>query len=293
MITLELVKFGLSVGVLPEQKARFFVKISGVAGKKGADSVKVGFIGAGNMGSALMASMKMHATLYAYDISEAACEKANQNFGAIIVKSVDELVRMSEIVFIAIKPQFLEEIYVELKAAWSKEKVLASIVAGKTISHWQEVLGENSQIARIMPNTPAMVQEGMNTVCFSATLKSPEVILQLLSYTGRVMQLKENVMDAAMGVAGCGPAFVYMFIEALADAGVAGGLFRKQAYELAAQTVLGAAKMVLETQEHPAALKDAVCSPAGTTIRGVLALEKNGFRSAVEEAVLATQRKLQ
>ena len=201
--------------------------------------------------------------------------------------------KSSDIIFVAIKPQFLEEIYKELTAAWANEKILASIVAGKSLAHWQEILGEKSQIARIMPNTPAMVQEGMNTVCFSATLKDKDQIIKLLSYTGRVMQLRENVMDAAMGVAGCGPAFVYMFIEALADAGVAGGLFRQQAYELAAQTVLGAAKMVLMTEQHPAALKDAVCSPAGTTIRGVLALEKNGFRNAVEEAVLATQRKLQ
>ena len=245
--------------------------------------MKVGFIGAGNMGSALMASMKEHVRLYAFDISETACEKARQEYGACIVNSVFELVQTSDIIFVAIKPQFLDEIYEELQAAWSEEKVLASIVAGKSLAHWQRILGENVQVVRIMPNT----------LCFSAALKDSEAIKKLLSYTGRVMQLRENVMDIAMGVAGCGPAFVYMFIEALADAGVAGGLFRNQAYELAAQTVLGAAKMVLTSGEHPAALKDAVCSPAGTTIRGVLALEKYGFRNAVEEAVLATQRKLQ
>ncbi len=255
--------------------------------------MKVGFIGAGNMGSALMASMKDHVALVAYDIAEAACQNAQQKYRAEITQSVLETVQKSDIVFVAIKPQFLEEILEDLKAGWTEEKVLASIVAGKSLADWQAVLGEKAQIARIMPNTPAMVREGMNTLCFSASLKDPEKIKELLSYTGRVMELRETVMDAAMGVAGCGPAFVYMFIEALADAGVAGGLFRKQAYELAAQTVLGAAKMVLETGEHPAALKDAVCSPAGTTIRGVMALEKYGFRNSVEEAVLATQRKLQ
>lgn len=255
--------------------------------------MKVGFIGAGNMGSALMASMKDHVELYVYDVSQKACENAYHQYGAETVSGVCEVVRKSDVIFVAIKPQFLEEIYQELQAEWTEEKVLASIVAGKSVSHWQEILGENAQIVRIMPNTPALVQEGMNTVCFSASLKENEKIMQLLSYTGRVMVLRESVMDAAMGVAGCGPAFVYMFIEALADAGVAGGLFRSQAYELAAQTVLGAAKMVLTTGEHPAALKDAVCSPGGTTIRGVLALEKNGFRNAVEEAVLATQRQLQ
>ncbi len=254
--------------------------------------MKVGFIGAGNMGAAMMASMKSQAELYVYDIAAAACEKAKLEFGAQITKDIQEVVASSDIVFVAIKPQFLDEILKQIKEAWSQEKILASIVAGKTVAFWQEILGEEAQIARIMPNTPAMVKEGMNTVCFSASLQDPEIIFELLSSTGRVMQLRENVMDAAMGVAGCGPAFVYMFIEALADAGVAGGLFRDQAYELAAQTVLGAAKMVLETGKHPAELKDAVCSPAGTTIRGVMALEKHGFRSSVEEAVLATQRKL-
>ena len=106
------------------------------------------------------------------------------------------------------------------------------------------------------------------------------------------MEIRENIMDAATGVAGCGPAFVYMFIEAMADAGVAGGLFRQQAYELAAQTVLGAAKMVLETGQHPAALKDAVCSPGGVTIQGVMALEKNGFRGSVQQAVCAAMNQV-
>lgn len=243
------------------------------------------------MGSALMAGMLGHAQLIVYDIAEAACRKAKETYHAQIVGSIGELVSCSEVVFAAVKPQFLGEILDELKDAWNDEKILASIVAGKSIADWQKVLGEKAQIARIMPNTPAMVQEGMSTVCFSASLKDRQLILELLSHTGRVMEIRESVMDAAMGVAGCGPAFVYMMIEALADAGVAGGLFRQQAYELAAQTVLGAAKMVLETGEHPAALKDAVCSPAGTTIRGVMALEKYGFRNSVEEAVMAAMRK--
>ena len=243
------------------------------------------------MGSALMASMKNLAELYAYDIASDACCKAEKEFGAQITSDIPEVVQKSDILFVAVKSQFLGEILEDIQKNWEPNKILASIVAGKTIADWQAVLGQDAKIARIMPNTPAMVQEGMNTVCFSETLEAREGLLQLLRATGKVMELRENVMDAAMGVAGCGPAFVYMFIEALADAGVAGGLFRNQAYELAAQTVLGAAKMVLETGIHPAQLKDAVCSPAGTTIRGVLALEKHGFRNSVEEAVLATQRK--
>ena len=122
---------------------------------------KVGFIGAGNMGSAMMASMKSQAELYVYDIAAAACEKAKLEFGAQITKDIQEVVAISDIVFVAIKPQFLDEILKQIKEAWSQEKILASIVAGKTLAFWQEILGEEAQIARIMPNTPAMLGLGM------------------------------------------------------------------------------------------------------------------------------------
>ena len=253
--------------------------------------MKVGFIGAGNMGSAMMASMKSQAELYVYDIAAAACEKAKLEFGAQITKDIQEVVAISDIVFVAIKPQFLDEILKQIKEAWSQEKILASIVAGKTLAFWQEILGEEAQIARIMPNTPAMVKEGMNTVCFSASLQDPEIIFDLLSSTGRVMQLRENVMDAAMGVAGCGPAFVYMFIEALADGCVKNGLPRQMAYKMVSQAVLGSAKMVLETGMHPGELKDMVCSPGGTTIEGLAALEECGFRGALIKACDANFQK--
>ncbi|MCI8633134.1 MAG: pyrroline-5-carboxylate reductase [Lachnospiraceae bacterium] len=256
--------------------------------------ITIGFIGAGNMGTALMRSMagkkcmEQPIQLICYDIVPQACEKAYRKFGAEAKSSISALVKEADMIWVAVKPQFLEEILPELKENWTKQKVLASIVAGKSTVFWEGVLGEQAQIARIMPNTPAFVGEAMNTVCFSQAMKSAAQVVALLQHTGRVMEIRENLMDAAMGVAGCGPAFVYMFIEALADAGVAEGLFRPQAYELAAQTVLGAAKMVLETGEHPGALKDAVCSPGGTTIQGVMALEKGAFRGTVQQAVAAT-----
>lgn len=261
--------------------------------------LQVGFIGAGNMGNALMSGMahqicqERPVHLLCYDIAEAAAQQAAEKYQAEVKNSIAALVQESEIVWIAVKPQFLEEVLPELRAHWTESQILVSIVAGKSISYWQNVLGKEARIARVMPNTPALVQQAMNTVCFSDTLTNRESVLDLLSSTGRVMQIREDLMDAAMGVAGCGPAFVYLFIEALADAGVAEGLFRAQAYELAAQTVLGAAQMVLETGMHPGALKDAVCSPGGTTIQGVMALEQAGFRSAVQQAVVATVRKVQ
>lgn len=249
--------------------------------------MKVGFIGAGHMGSAMMNYMAKGAALYVYDIAPEAVDKAHKLYGANITESISELVSKSDTVVVAIKPQFLYTILDELKGIWQSNKVLLSIVAGVSIAEWEDILGDNTMIARVMPNTPAMVGEAMNTVCFSRAMQNQESILELLAYTGKVRVIREEQMAAATAVAGCGPAYVYMMIESLADAGVAGGLFRAEAYELAAQTVLGAAKMVLETGQHPAELKDDVCSPGGVTIKGVMALEQQGFRAAVESAVQA------
>lgn len=254
--------------------------------------MKVGMIGAGNMGFALLTAMTPHADLYVYDINPACCERASRCCQAHIQNSVAAVVEASEYVIVAVKPQFLGDIISELRVSWREDKVLISIVAGESLADWQQILGPQAQIARVMPNTSAQVGEAMNTVCFSKAVADPKAVTQLLEHTGKVLEIQENLMDIATGIAGCGPAFVYVLIEAMADAGVAGGLFRDQAYALAAQTVLGAAKMVQESGQHPAALKDAVCSPGGLTIKGVLALEKYGFRHSIEQAVLATMKDL-
>ena len=255
--------------------------------------MKVGFIGAGNMGSALMASMKDHVELCVYDVLQTACEHANQKYGAVIANDVYELVKNSQVIFVAIKPQFLDEIYVELKEAWSEEKILASIVAGKSLSHWQEVLGENAQIARIMPNTPAMVGAGMTAAVPNAYLNQDEIdyVTTILESFGRVEFVPERLMDVVVSTSGSSPAYVYMMIEAMADAAVSGGMPRPQAYQFAAQAVLGSAKMVLETGMHPGALKDMVCSPGGTTIEAVRTLEALGFRSSIIEAMKVCEEK--
>lgn len=252
----------------------------------------VGFIGAGNMGYALMSGMKGSCSLHVYDISKEATDRAVEKAGAIAEASVTELVKASDIVFLAVKPQYLQPVVDEMKGL-TDGKIIASIVASRTIAYYQAAFGAETAIVRIMPNTPALVREGMHTICFSETVKAEDqdYMIDLLKATGRVMPIRENLMDAAMGVSGCGPAYIYILIEAMADAGVAEGLFRKDATMLAAQTVLGAAKMVLETGEHPGALKDAVCSPGGTTIRGVMALEEHGFRAAIEAAVEAAAHK--
>ncbi len=253
----------------------------------------VGFIGAGNMGSALMANMKDASFLHVYDILPEAMAKAKTLYGAVCEDGIASLTEHSDIVFLAVKPQFLHEVLPTVIEHWEDKKVLCSIVAGKSIAFYEEAFQKKTEklkLARIMPNTPALVGEAMNTLCFSdaAAPQDRKEVLDLLCRTGKVKELRESQMTAAMGVAGCSPAYVYMLIESLADAGVYGGIFRKDAIEMAAQTVLGAAKMVLETGEHPEKLKDDVCSPAGTTIKGVMALEEGGFRASIENAVKAS-----
>ena len=256
----------------------------------------VGFIGAGNMGSALMAQMKELSQLRVYDILPQACEKAEQSCNAIVEEDIPSLVKHCDLVFLAVKPQFLMEVLPTVIEHWEEGKILCSIVAGKSIEYYETAFlckTKALKVARIMPNTPALVGEAMNTLCFSKAMDKgdQQVVTDLLLTTGKVKELRESQMDAAMGIAGCSPAYVYMFIEALADAGVYGGIFRKDAIMMAAQTVLGAAKMVLETGEHPEKLKDDVCSPAGTTIKGVMALEEGGFRASIEKAVKASMSK--
>jgi pyrroline-5-carboxylate reductase len=169
--------------------------------------------------------------------------------------------------------------------------VVVSMVAGVPIRKLQEELGEKLPVIRIMPNTPVAVGEGMILYSCSDEVREEETecFLQAMRHAGRFMKIEERLMEAGMAVSGCGPAFVDLFVEALSDAGVASGLSRKDATVLAAQMVLGSAKLILESGKHPGELKDAVCSPGGTTIQGVRKLEEKGFRSAVIEAVIAAR----
>ena len=171
--------------------------------------------------------------------------------------------------------------------------ILVSMAAGLTIADIQEMAGGTYPVIRIMPNTPSAIGEGMilYTCCKGITKAEEKLFLDSMAGAGRLAAIPESQMDAGSAVSGCGPAFVDLFIEALADGGVACGLPRAQAMEFAAQMVVGSARLVLESDKHPGALKDAVCSPAGSTIQGVRALENAGFRSAVMEAVIAAYEK--
>ena len=259
---------------------------------------KAGFVGAGNMGGALAQAVCKKIGGENVIVSCKTTEEADEVSKRLGCKNgtADEAVKSSEFVFLAVKPQMISDVANELKNALNEnsECIIVSMLAGVTTDTLGEYFG-NRKIIRIMPNTPATVGEGMMLVSGNKNVTDWDIAAfkDLMSMSGELDDIPENLIDAATAVSGCGPAFVYMFIEALADGGVKCGLSRDKAIKYAAQTLLGSAKMVLETGRHPEELKDAVCSPGGSTIAGVHSLEKGAFRSSAIDAVEAAYKKTQ
>ena len=221
------------------------------------------------------------------DVMEAGRKRVKEQFGIQVTADNHEVVNSSDIVILSIKPQFYAEVIAEIKDDVREDQIIITIAPGKTLAWLKEQFGKNVKIVRTMPNTPALVGEGMTAACPNEYMTKEEItyVLTLLESFGRVEIIPERLMDTVVSVSGSSPAYVFMFIEAMADAAVSGGMPRAQAYQFAAQAVLGSAKMVLETGKHPGELKDMVCSPAGTTIEAVRVLEEKGFRSSVIEAM--------
>lgn len=249
---------------------------------------RIGFIGMGNMGKALLkgALKSMSGDKFIFADKYAGSE-LEEELG--IERAADNItcVAESKYIFLAVKPQYFNELAEEIKGYIGKEKVVVSIMAGLTVDAIKNALCKDARVIRVMPNTPALVEAGMSGVCFNESLfndEEIETVLNVFKACGRVRIVNESMMSAVTCVSGSSPAYVYMFIEALADSAVKYGLTRDMAYEMAAQAVLGAAKMVLESGEVPAILKDRVCSPSGTTIEGIAALEECGFRNAIFRA---------
>jgi pyrroline-5-carboxylate reductase len=203
------------------------------------------------------------------------------------------VVKNSDILVLAVKPQFYEAAINSVKEFIRDEQVIISIAPGKTLEWVTQCFGKAIKLVRIMPNTPALVGEGMTGACRNALVSDEEYnkVLDILGSFGVVETISENLMDVCVSVSGSAPAYVFMMIEAMADGAVADGMPRDKAYKFAAQAVLGSAKMVLETGKHPGELKDQVCSPGGTTIEAVRVLEDKGFRSSIIEAMKACVNK--
>ena len=262
----------------------------------------IGFIGCGNMGGALaraVAKAVVHdefsedVLLYDKDVEKAE-KLANEIDTVPFTDSIHE-VALCDFIFLGVKPQVMPDMLAEIKDDLANRKdrvVLITMAAGLSISKIKELAGGNYPVIRIMPNLPASVGEGMILWCSEGTDPEDEdFFMEFMRKSGKLCKIKENLIDAGSAVSGCGPAFVFMFLEALADGGVACGLSRSDAETLAAQTILGSAKLYFESGKHPEQLKDAVCSPGGTTIEGVLALEKGSFRSDCAQAVIAAYEK--
>lgn len=258
---------------------------------------RIGFIGVGNMGypmllGAVKTFSKTEVTFY--DVSEKRMEEIQKETGVTYSNNVDELVSNCKYVVLTVKPQYYQQVLDQIKDIVKADSVVITVAPGITTSEMKYSLGRDVKVVRSMPNTPALVGEGMTALCFSDdnfTKEEEEDIFLLFSSFGKYEVFDENLMDAVVCANGSSPAYVYMFIEALADSVVKYGIPREKAYTLTAQTVLGAAKMVLETKEHPGLLKDRVCSPGGTTIEGVAALEEYGLRNAIMKATDACYEK--
>lgn len=254
---------------------------------------KIGFIGCGNMGTAMMKGIITSGTAMASDIitsdvSIDALEIRKNELSVNITTDNIEVIKFSDIVFLSVKPQYYAAVIEEIKGFVDESMIIVTIAPGKTLDYLLGAFGKSLKIIRTMPNTPAMVSEGMMALCpnENVTKEDLKLVSDICSGFSKTEVVTENLMDTVTAVSGSSPAYVFMFIEAMADAAVAGGMPRAQAYKFAAQAVMGSAKMVLDTGKHPGELKDMVCSPAGTTIQAVRVLEERGMRSAVFEAMM-------
>lgn len=257
-----------------------------------------GFIGTGNMGGALARAACRRVPGDQVFLSNRTAEKARSLAEELGCRTADNqaVAESADFIFLGVKPQMMADLLSDIGPILAQRPsrfILVSMAAGLTIQRLQELSGGPYPVIRIMPNTPAAIGEGMILyTCGDGVAPDEEqVFLDAMAGAGRFSPLAEHLIDAGSAVSGCGPAFLDLFLEALADGGVACGLPRAQALEFAAQMAVGAGRLVLESGSHPGALKDAVCSPGGSTIQGVRALEAAGFRSAVMEAVIAAWEK--
>ena len=260
--------------------------------------MKIGVIGLGNMATAMIGGMIRSGLVDPSDIAgsdafDAQREKAQKELGINVFEDNKEVIKNSDYFILAVKPQVYEAVLPDVAAAMNAHQVVISIAPGKTVSYLENSLIPDAKIVRLMPNTPALVGEGCTGVCSNDRVSDDEMefVLKMLGGFGKAYKVKESQMDAVVAVSGSSPAYVFMLIDAMADGAVAEGLDRATAIKMAAQAVMGSAKMVLETGKHPSELKDMVCSPAGTTIDAVAVLENAGFRGAVIDAMAACAEK--
>jgi pyrroline-5-carboxylate reductase len=253
---------------------------------------KIGFIGAGKMAQAMIGGIaQANGIRKEYIMASAATEKTinaiSEKYGILVSLNNKDVARFADILILAVKPDQHAGIIEEIKNELNQNTILVTIAAGITLADIERLVGLSVKTVRTMPNTPSLVGEGMTALCANSYISEEELLAveQLLQCFGQTERLDEKLMDAVPSISGSSPAYVYMLIEAMADGGVRHGIPRDQAYRLAAQAVLGAAKMVLETGRHPGELKDQVCTPGGATIEAVATLEREQFRGSIIAAM--------
>ncbi len=259
--------------------------------------MKIGFIGMGNMARAILGGILKTGIVDASEVfgsayTQETCDRMATEYGIKTMVSNAQVARDADVLILAVKPQFLKVVIADIMDAVDENKLIISVAAGKTIKWIMNEFEKPVKVVRVMPNTAALVGEGCAALCRNENVSDADLsfAMELMHSVGSASVVPENLMDVVCGISGV-PAYTFMMIEAVADAAVADGMPRGQAYPFAAQTVLGAARMVLETGKHPGELKDMVCSPGGTTIEAVNVLEQDGFRGAVFDAVRASTEK--
>ena len=267
--------------------------VKSVSGRDVCMIRKIGMIGVGNMGSAILrgiveAGYVKADQLIVFDVSKRKMREISEDIQGIqTARDCSEVAEEADLIILAVKPLYMQDVIDEISQV-IRRKAILSIAAGWTVRMLERALRDTGATwMRVMPNTPAMVGEGMTAICEDTSFSQEDFDFAkgIFDAIGKTRVLPERLFDGVIAISGSSPAYVYMMIEAMADAGVREGLPRTYAYEMAAQSILGSALMVLSSGTHPAALKDAVCSPSGTTIEAVAALEKNGFRNAIMEAM--------
>lgn len=260
----------------------------------------LGFIGCGNMAQAMLKGILAKGLYKKDDIivsrrTESALDEIQKTLGVKTTTDNKQVAEKADVLVLAIKPYQFAEVIPAIADVVKEDTLVISIAAGQSIGNIEKLFGKTIKLVRTMPNTPALVLAGATGMCFNAQVEQAEQekAIALFESFGVVAVVAESMMDTVIGVSGSSPAYVFMFIEAMADAAVGDGMPRAQAYQLAAQSVMGSAKMVLETGKHPGELKDMVCSPGGTTIEAVRVLEEKGLRSAVIEGQKACVKKAQ
>ena len=258
--------------------------------------MKVGFIGAGNMGSALARAVShvLETEVYIYDKTEEKSQILSQELNAN-PSDLENIIKNCDFVFIGVKPNGISEVCSEIKNQSKNNPIIISMAAGVKINKLQSALGNSYKIIRIMPNTPVAVGAGLTAYSKNSLLTNTDVesFKSLMKYTGTVVEIEEEKIDAFSAISGCGPAYAYMFIDALASAAEKCGLAKEQAVFYASEMIRGAALMTVKTKESTESLKQKVCSPGGSTIEGVKVLEENDFSHIVAKAIEAAYKKTQ